>query len=238
MQALHALCDALSAQVLDVALNEQAEPDVRYVVAPPDLGGTRLADVQARLDLTEFEVGVLALALSTELFPERMLAACAAALQMDSLYAAFLTPSLTRRWLLGDDWSQGEAFSAERPLLACGLIEFGVSANASVLEALTPLRLSGALLADLRGAPGVPPDLRGVLRELPPGGLLSDSQEAQRETLARHLKGEDRAALLVGTNAAGMQAVAGQLLGRARTCSTCPSWPPAPPRSRRACCAP
>ncbi|WP_236704918.1 ATP-binding protein [Deinococcus grandis] len=213
MQALHALCDALSAQVLDVALNEQAEPDVRYVVAPPDLGGTRLADVQARLDLTEFEVGVLALALSTELFPERMLAACAAALQMDSLYAAFLTPSLTRRWLLGDDWSQGEAFSAERPLLACGLIEFGVSANASVLEALTPLRLSGALLADLRGAPGVPPDLRGVLRELPPGGLLSDSQEAQRETLARHLKGEDRAALLVGTNAAGMQAVAGQLLG-------------------------
>ena len=27
VQALHALCDALSAQVLDVALNEQAEPD-------------------------------------------------------------------------------------------------------------------------------------------------------------------------------------------------------------------
>lgn len=213
-QALHALCDALSAQVLDVALNEQAEPDVRYVVALPELAGTRLADVQARLDLTEFETGVLALALATELFPERMLAACAAALQMDSLYAAFLTPSLARRWLLGDDWTQGAAFSAERPLLGCGLIEFGAGVNASVLEALTPLRLGAGLLADLRGLPGVPPDLRGVLRALPPGGLLSDSQEAQRESLGRHLGrgGDDRAALLFGTNAAGMQAVAAHLL--------------------------
>ncbi|GGK99871.1 ATP-binding protein [Deinococcus radiotolerans] len=214
-QALQALCDQLSAQVLDVALNEQAEPDVRYVVALPDLTGTRLADVQARLDLTEFETGVLALALATELFPERMLAACAAALQMDSLYAAFLTPSLTRRWLLGDDWAEGAAFSAERPLVACGLIEFGASANASVLEALTPLRLGAGLLSDLRGLPGVPPDLRGVLRDLPPGGLLSDSQEAQREGLGKHLSraGDERAALLFGTNVAGMQAVAAHLLG-------------------------
>ena len=130
-QALHALCDALSAQVLDVALNEQAEPDVRYVVALPELAGTRLADVQARLDLTEFETGVLALALATELFPERMLAACAAALQMDSLYAAFLTPSLARRWLLGDDWTQGAAFSAERPLLGCGLDRKSTRLNSS-----------------------------------------------------------------------------------------------------------
>ncbi|WP_291428832.1 AAA family ATPase [Deinococcus sp.] len=213
VQALHALCDALSAQVLDVALNEQAQPDVRYVVVLPDLSGTRLEDVQARLELTEFEVGVLALALSTELFPERMLAACATALQMDSPHAAFLTPSLTRRWLLEDDWAQAAAFTAGRPLLACGLIEFGVSVNASVLEALTPLRLSAGLLADLRGLLDVPPDLRGVLRALPPGGLLSDSQEAQRETLARHLRKEDRAALLFGMNVAGMQAVAAHLLG-------------------------
>ncbi|MCD0170620.1 hypothetical protein IHN59_13380, partial [Deinococcus sp. 23YEL01] len=145
-QALQVLCDGLSAQVLDVALNEQAEPDVRYVVTLPDLRGTRLAHAQARLDLTDFETGVLALALATELYPERMLAACAAALQMDSLYAAFLTPALTRRWLLSDEWTEGDAFSAARPLLACNLIEFGSSANASVLEALTPLRLSAGLL--------------------------------------------------------------------------------------------
>lgn len=214
-QALQTLCDGLSAQVLDVALNEQAEPDVRYVVTLPDLRGTRLAHAQARLDLTDFETGVLALALATELYPERMLAACAAALQMDSLYAAFLTPALTRRWLLSDEWTEGDAFSPTRPLLACGLIEFGSSANASVLEALTPLRLSAGLLADLRGGADVPPDLRGVLRPLPGGGLLSDSQQAQLDGLNGHLHaGPDRAALLFGTNTGGMLSLAAHLLGR------------------------
>ncbi|UBV44957.1 ATP-binding protein (plasmid) [Deinococcus taeanensis] len=214
-QALRAACDQLSAQVLDVALSEQAEPDVRYVVPlPEEVKGTRLGGLQARLALSEFEAGVVALALATELFPDRMLSACAAALQVDGMYSAFLTPSLARRWLLGDEWTEAGAFQPDRPLVACHLLEFGTSANASVLEALVPVRLSAGALAFLRGEDTVAPEVRTVLGDLPQGGVLSPSQDATLRTLRRHLDrgGNERAALLYGPNPGGAQSLAAHLL--------------------------
>ncbi|WP_221090730.1 ATP-binding protein [Deinococcus aquaedulcis] len=212
---LRAVCDSLSAQVLDAALSEQGDPEAAYeVVLPDELEQTRLGALARGLELTPFETGVVALALATELYPERTLAACATALQLEGPYAGFLTPSLCRRWLPDPAGTEVAAFQPGGALFRYHLIEFGQSVNASVVEALTPLRLTAGALAYLRGDDGAALELRGVAQPLPAGGLLSDSQEAALQTARKHLSrgGNERAVLLYGTQTAAMRSLAGHLL--------------------------
>ncbi|WP_232337352.1 ATP-binding protein [Deinococcus arboris] len=218
---LQAVCESLSAQVLDAALSEQGDPEATFeVVLPEEASQTRLGALQQGLGLTEFELGVMALALATELYPERMLAACGTALQLDGPYTGFLTPSLCRRWLPGADWTEMGAFQAGSALTRYHLIEFGQSVNSSVLESLTPLRLTAGALAFLRGDEGVALELRSVTQPLGAGGLLSDSQEQTLQTASKHLsrQGNERAALLYGSQVQAMRSLAGHLLaGSGRT---------------------
>ncbi|PTA67175.1 ATP-binding protein [Deinococcus arcticus] len=212
---LRAVCDSLSAQVLDAALGEQSDPEAAYeVVLPGELEQTRLGTLARGLALTPFETGVVALALTTELYPERTLAACATALQLEGPYAGFLTPSLCRRWLPDPAGTDVAAFQPGSALFRYHLVELGQSVNASVVEALTPLRLSAGALAYLRGDDGAALELRSVAQPMPSGGLLSDSQEAVVQTARKHLSrgGSDRAVLLYGTQTAAMRSLAAHLL--------------------------
>ncbi|MFC4427635.1 ATP-binding protein [Deinococcus navajonensis] len=214
--SLVAVCDEVSAQIFHLSLEESAGQTESSVFAFPDtFGQTRLEDLRQQLNLSDFEAGVVTLCAAMEFFPERMLAACATALQAESSYSAFLAPTLLRRWLGAyTTTTDVTAFQAEGNLTRFHLIECGQSANSSVVEALMPVRITAGLLIYLQGDDGLPSELRGVAQALPASALLSGSQQALLVQAAKHLSrgAADRGVMLYGQHAEDMRALAGHLL--------------------------
>ena len=135
---LNTLLDEVAAQLLQLSLAETVEEMPPFEL-PKLWEETRLLNVCQAFELNEFETKVLAVCLAMELRSEDMLIACAAAMQVESHFSTFLTPSTLRRWLSPSDLSDDlHAFQAPGKLLRWNLIELGDSVNSSLVEALRP----------------------------------------------------------------------------------------------------
>ncbi|WP_084473412.1 ATP-binding protein [Deinococcus ficus] len=213
--SLNLLLDDTVTQILNLALNESPGELGEVFELAPIVHDTIFADVHSKAQLSEFELKVLVICLAMELRTESMLLACAGALQTDGPFAAFLTPSLLRRWIgASESPDDVRAFQSSGRLLKWNLIELGDSANASLVEALLPVRITPGLLLYLRGDREPAPELSAVTSLIGPSGLLSDSQTTVASQGWEYLKTDlqERGLQLYGPHQGAVHTVAGYVL--------------------------